>query len=283
VLAGTLLPWSPLVPAALRAGWQQRKSHAETLFLLLWAGVIFAFFSESNSKLIPYILPVFPPLALLIGKWFAETRDGRLVRWQGIGTGLLLMLIGAAALAYPRFFGEKEIGVMDGAIVGGLLICQGIVSMVAARKGEPVRLFISLAATACIFAILAPPVIYARVAVDKSARELARAINEKAGKDARIACFGNYEQGIPFYTHKRVIVAGNPDELEFGSLQGDHSAWFMDQYAFVRLWDSPGTLFTVIKRRDLPMLQKLAATPAEVVSVAGERLLITNRPLHGAR
>jgi 4-amino-4-deoxy-L-arabinose transferase-like glycosyltransferase len=278
VLAGTMLPWSLFIPAALKKGWQERKGHGETLFLLLWAGVIFAFFSKSNSKLIPYILPVFPPLALLIGKWFAETRSASSVRWHATGTGALLTLLGAAAIAYPQLKGG-EISVRDGAIVGGLLVCQGIVSILAGLKGEPVRLFAAMAASAGIFAILAPPVIYARVAVETSARELARAINEHAGPEARIACFGGYEQGIAFYTRRRVILAGDPGELGFGSRQGDNSAWFMEKAAFGKLWDSPVTLFTVIRRRDLPELQSSAVTPVQVVTASGKRLLITNRPL----
>jgi 4-amino-4-deoxy-L-arabinose transferase-like glycosyltransferase len=282
VLLGTMLPWSLFIPAALKKGWQERKGSAESLFLILWAGVIFAFFSKSDSKLIPYILPVFPPLALLMGKWFAETGNRAQVKWQALATGLLLALVGAAAIAYPRLAAKSEVSALDGAIVGGLFICQGIVTMLAGRKGEPARLLVALAATACVFAIVAPPVIYGRVALDTSSKDLARAINEKAGKDARIACFGNYEQGIAFYTHRRVILAGDPDELEFGSHQGDHAAWFMDKQAFVKLWDSPGTLFTVIRRRDLPLLQK-AATPVVLVAVEGNRLLVTNRPLPEAK
>jgi 4-amino-4-deoxy-L-arabinose transferase-like glycosyltransferase len=279
VLAGTMLPWSLFIPAALKKGWQERKRHTDTLFLLLWAGVIFAFFSKSNSKLVPYILPVFPPLALLIGKWFAEAPREKSVRVLATATGTLLTLMGAAAIAYPQLVGKAKIGVMDAAIVGGLMICQGVVSIVAGRKGEPVRLLTWLAASSCIFLVLAPPVIYARVAPDKSTREIARAINEKAGKEARIVCFGEYEQGIAFYTHRRVILVGDPDELGFGSRQGDHSAWFMEIVPFIKLWDSPGTLFTVIKRRDLPILQILAKTPLQVVSASGDKLLVTNRPL----
>lgn len=283
VLAGTMLPWSLFIPAALKKGWQERKEHGETLFLLLWAGVIFAFFSKSNSKLIPYILPVFPPLSLLIGKWFAEIRGGKAVSRPALATGALLAMIGAAALAFPHLSKKGEIGALDGALVGGLLICQGIVCIAAGRKGEPLRLFAWLTATACVFAVSAPPLIYARVAEQTSAKELARVINERAGASDKIVCFGKYEQGIAFYTHRRVILAGDPDELEFGSHQGDHSAWFIDKDAFIGLWEAPGTIFAVLKLRDLPILQKLAATPVEVLYLAGDRVLVTNRPRRPAR
>ena len=279
VLAGTMLPWSTFIPAALAKGWRERDSQALTLFLLLWAGVIFAFFSKSSSKLVPYILPVFPPLAILIGNWFARGGPLASVRRHADGTGALLALLGAGAIAYPLVAAKAQIGVADGALVGGLLLCQGIAALIAGKSGDPVRLFAALAVTAYIFAIGAPPVVYARVAVEKSSQEFARVINEKAGREVKIACYSGYEQGIAFYTHRRVIVVGDPDELSFGRDQGGHSAWFLDKAAFGKLWDSPEPLFTVIKLRDLPELQRAVKTPVEIVSQVGSRALISNRAI----
>jgi 4-amino-4-deoxy-L-arabinose transferase-like glycosyltransferase len=279
VLLGTMLPWSLFIPAAVKKGWQERKRHQETIFLLLWAVLIFAFFSKSNSKLVPYILPVFPPLALLIGRWFADARASRSLKWTGIATGSLFLIIGAGALAYPRLFPRPEISVVDGTLLGGLFLGQGIIAVLVSLRGEPLRLFVSLAATAAIVVVLAPPLVYRRVAVQKSVRELAAIINEKAGPEAKIACFGDYEQGIAFYTHRRVILAGDPDELEFGSKQGDHSAWFMDEAGFAKVWESPDTVFTIVKKRELPNLTKVIVTPPQTVATVGNRLLITNHPL----
>jgi len=276
VLAGTMLPWSLFIPAALRKGWRERGSR-EILFLLLWAGVIFAFFSKSSSKLIPYILPVFPPLALLMGKWFAETFSTRPLRLWGTATGLLLLLCGSVVAGYPLLTTDALLTVRDGALVGGLLIGEGVVALIAARKGESLTLCGSLALTATIFALFGPPVVYQRVEVDVSAKELARVINQQAGKEARVASFDAYQQGIPFYTHRRVIVVGNPDELEFGSKQGDHSAWFMDRPSFLKLWEGPDTLFTVVKKRDLPALEASTVAP-RLVATAGNRLLVCNKP-----
>jgi len=279
VLLGTLLPWSPFLPAALAKGWRERGSGGQTLFLLLWAGVIFAFFSKSSSKLVPYILPVFPPLALLIGNWFARGGYGRSLRRHAAGTGTLLVLLGGAVIGYPLCFPRAELGVADGVLVGGLLLCQGCAALAAGRSGDPVRLFAALAAAAYLFAAGAPPVVYARVAVDKSSKEFARIINERAAREARIACYSGYEQGIAFYTHRRVIVVGDPDELEFGRDQGGQAAWFLDKAAFDRLWDSPTPLFTIIKLRDLPQLEAAVKTPVQLVSSVGNRALVSNRPL----
>jgi 4-amino-4-deoxy-L-arabinose transferase-like glycosyltransferase len=279
VLLGTMLPWSPFIPAALKRGWRERSSRTQTLFLLLWAIVIFAFFSKSSSKLVPYILPVFPPLALLIGNWFAGVAPEVSVRRHAGFLAGLLVLLGAAGIAYPLVFAKPEIGAADGALIGGLLLCQGVVTYLAGRGGDPVRLFVALAATAFVFASVAPPVVYARVAVEKSSKEFSRVINERAGSEVRIACYSGYEQGIAFYTHRRVIVVGDPDELGFGRDQGGHAEWFLDKPALHRLWDSPAPLFVVLKLRDLPGLQAAVRTPVEVVASVGRRVLVSNRVL----
>lgn len=52
------------------AFFSQKKPAKYGYFLLLWTSVIFIFFSLSKSKLIPYILPVIPPLALYVGLFF---------------------------------------------------------------------------------------------------------------------------------------------------------------------------------------------------------------------
>src|SRR5207247_962953 len=66
VLAAGMAPWLvPLGHAAVRAFRQ--RSDAE-LLLWIWALVVFVFFSASGSKLPPYILPIFPALAVLAAR-----------------------------------------------------------------------------------------------------------------------------------------------------------------------------------------------------------------------
>lgn len=283
VLLGTMLPWSPFIPAALKRGWQERKGQTAALFLLLWAVVIFAFFSKSSSKLIPYILPVFPPLALLIADWFTRGASVKSLRGHAMGTGAFLAFLGAAAITYPLSFPKPEIRLAEGVVVGALFLLQGFATMAAGRAGDPARLLATLAATAYFFAIAGPPVIYAKAAVDNSSKEFARVINEKAAPEVRIACYSNYEQGIAFYTHRRVIVVGDPDELSFGRDRGGHAEWFLDYDAFHKLWDSGAPLFTIVKKRDLPKLQAAVKTPVQIVSEVGKRVLVSNIAVNQAK
>jgi 4-amino-4-deoxy-L-arabinose transferase-like glycosyltransferase len=75
------LPWTIFLPQALihHFSWQHRNQYQVPLFFILWATIIFLFFSFSQSKLIPYILPIFPPLAILTGHYVAERFNRSLI------------------------------------------------------------------------------------------------------------------------------------------------------------------------------------------------------------
>ena len=116
ILIGGLLPWTAFLVQAVRnkcpRTWQDRGMHRESIFLLLWAGLIFLFFSRSDSKLIPYILPVLPPLALLIGKYLAERMGGTTPIRNALGTLFLIVLYGLFSVALvmaPHYRPEIDI------------------------------------------------------------------------------------------------------------------------------------------------------------------------------
>jgi 4-amino-4-deoxy-L-arabinose transferase-like glycosyltransferase len=63
VLAGLLLPWSPLLPLlARRAGYRDPRR----LFLLAWAVFGLVFFTAATNKLPGYLLPLLPAAAALM-------------------------------------------------------------------------------------------------------------------------------------------------------------------------------------------------------------------------
>ena len=109
VLLGTMLPWSFFIPEALRRAWQERKSsQGDTLaYLAIWALLIFAFFSKSNSKLVPYILPIFPPLALLMAWRWQKAVDEGFGSLKGYALSLCAVLL---VLAIGARFAERHTG-----------------------------------------------------------------------------------------------------------------------------------------------------------------------------
>ena len=83
ILVVGCLPW--LLPAgrAVLFGWRTSPARGQfnaRRFLWVWVVVTLCFFSASDSKLVPYILPLFPPLALLMASPSPPMTNPMLVR-----------------------------------------------------------------------------------------------------------------------------------------------------------------------------------------------------------
>ena len=88
-----LLPWTIFVVPALVAYWPYRKVFHEPvlLFFVLWFLTVFLFFSFSDTKRELYLVPLLPTVALLLGNYFDDLRNGAVAetglysldrRWQ---------------------------------------------------------------------------------------------------------------------------------------------------------------------------------------------------------
>jgi 4-amino-4-deoxy-L-arabinose transferase-like glycosyltransferase len=72
VLLVGFFPWTPILFQSIWTALTcNRKERPLLLFFLLWAAVVFLFFSVSATKLVSYILPIFPPLAVVAG-WYLD-------------------------------------------------------------------------------------------------------------------------------------------------------------------------------------------------------------------
>jgi hypothetical protein len=97
-----------------------------------------------------------------------------------------------------------------------------------------------------------------------------------AGPDTRIVTSGPM-QAVSWYTGRRVLVTGKPDELEFGSRQGDQKAWFPDRDALLAIWKGKGHILFILKKREYETLAPMLNPAAKVVQESGRLVLISNR------
>ncbi|MDO9349804.1 MAG: phospholipid carrier-dependent glycosyltransferase, partial [Deltaproteobacteria bacterium] len=108
------LPWIFFLPAAIAYGFSGGRAgiKREFLFLFVWFAVIFIFFSFSKGKRGLYLLPLFPAVSLIVGKWWDEFLSASIKyfhhRWFSIPlrifSGLLLSLgVGIPWVVSTRF------------------------------------------------------------------------------------------------------------------------------------------------------------------------------------
>lgn len=104
ILLGGFLPWTVMLPAAARAAWGRVRAKtltAEQALLLGWTIPPFIILSLSGSKLLTYVLPLFPALALAV----AVRLQGRTrVAWR-MAVPAVAILLGLAAFA-DRFHAQ---------------------------------------------------------------------------------------------------------------------------------------------------------------------------------
>ncbi|MFN8543344.1 MAG: glycosyltransferase family 39 protein [Candidatus Binatia bacterium] len=92
-LAVGFLPWSLALPAVIAR--LRRSVTPRDRTLLAWTATVFLFYSLSAGKRIAYLLPLFPPLAILVGAALAT----RLHRPTPAATRAALLVSGTLALA----------------------------------------------------------------------------------------------------------------------------------------------------------------------------------------
>lgn len=160
VLVAGFLPWTLYLPAAIREFWQDcRTKHQQSvdqsnfhylipLYSVVWIAFIFAFFSISSTKLLTYILPLFPALALFVAAaWARFSTQGKAItpkahRWFSIPSLILPIgiLIGGTVFItsmdklLPREAAGVEANGYNLAAVALLLVGSGVTAWLIQKK-----------------------------------------------------------------------------------------------------------------------------------------------------
>lgn len=301
ILLLTMLPWSFYAVRAVARAWSERRHQdgERLMFLLIWAAFIFLFFSASHSKLIPYILPVFPPLAILTGRMFSDLIDREQQKMFGpenaiLGTLLVLMAVLAVIYPHVRDLAPVLTGTglvrpgsslltkppilspAGGVVAACLSLCLGTAIWLASRKKNVLIMFTGLCISSYSLETIGLQVFMEGIEFKKSSKELALLAQQATSQGGCLATFG-YEQSLPFYTGKRVVVVGDRGELDFGSRQGNQTAWFVDETDFMRLWQRERPVVVLLKRADYERIAPQLVPEPLVLGYKGKKMLICNR------
>jgi 4-amino-4-deoxy-L-arabinose transferase-like glycosyltransferase len=95
----TWFPWILFFPWAIRWVWQRRREDARMRFLLCAIVPAFVIFSIIIGKRTVYIMPLYPPMAILIARSVLDLVDERRVKWLKPMTMVLCAVLALAALA----------------------------------------------------------------------------------------------------------------------------------------------------------------------------------------
>ncbi len=272
VLLAGLLPWTSLLPRALLQAFQAaRNGERATGLLLIWAAFVFVFFSWSQSKLIPYILPLVPALSLLVGRGLARWRPAALVpHLAAVALGAAL-LCAAVLIAAHLPGGARLASQADSATVWALAAAFALLALTATlavrwcRQGHVRRAVAAVAVGIVCFTQL---VLFG---ADRLPRMQALVVAVQRLRpwvehSQSFYCVGLYPQPLPFYLRRTCTLVGYRGELDFGlRQQPGRGIDSLDE--FVRRWRSEPTASAVLSPAVYRHLEALGA-PMRVIYTA---------------
>ncbi len=283
-----LFPWiyfsGQAMREALPGGWKARKDNGEAWFFLIWVVFIVAFFSKSQSKLIPYILPVFPPMAVLIGHsisrvWIGQSANKfRAGAWGFIVTALLLVV---AAVVAPKPPGQADLNAYLPVLrvtLGGAMLLGAAATFVGLRRNQP-QLMIGAVAISSAALLLA--VSFGGGAFEKtSTKKFAMILKPLLKPDDRVYCIGIYNQDLPVYLDRLVSVVDYRGELGYGiDAEPDlTSARFLTPAAFPEEWAKPGAAYAVVRKKAYDKWVSKSGLPFDVLSQSDGFILVAKSP-----
>jgi len=279
-----MLPWTLFVLCApYRLGRfardvLYRRVSVGTLYCVVWAGVVFAFFSLSGSKLATYVLPMFCPLAVLAGRFFDRLiRDGDAAVLRRGNRGLLIAagLVLVAAFVTAQVSDNWRVGVIVPRAYGG----AALLATVAAWALRCVR---RNALAASLAPLLFGMLVVQLVAISgrqvaAQYRPLGLVVRAHAQPDDLVIDYRHYIQGVTFYGQRRTIMVGGRGELDFGSRQGDQRAFFWDtDEQLLEAWASGRRAFLIINRSELEAIRRQLHPVPRQIAAHGKKVIVVN-------
>ena len=254
------LPWSLFLPFAMVDWFKSRAfTRDHYLFLALWAGVIFLFFSLSAGKRPAYLLPLYPPLSLLVAAWLGEAWEGARIRaigfkfiaWLFFFMGLLafgsllVVVIGDSLPTLLSYFGMmlkakdqahlslvRDVLGRAGVVVPAFLLLSALLWVSTARHLVAKRCWAATTRLACLSvltALVVQAVFIPAIAESRSYKPFVLEVNRRLACGGTVSIYGegwDYTS-VVFYRGDRVAVLKDDDRSLRERLRGSGDYYIM--------------------------------------------------------
>lgn len=279
-------PWIVFLPQtikqALPSSWQTRHQQKNALFFLLWAVLIFIFFSFSKSKLIPYILPVFPPLAILTAHYLQQAIACK--NTIGLKLSYAALLIFSSLIMVVFFIFPHYVHVPDPITATRYLYLAGTVLFIGILTANlfvyrhPHRATTITFSTCALFLLL----FYAAIpAIDaRTIKPLSNRLKPILRPNDEVITYNQYYQDLPFYLERRVTILNWKNELTFGSQHQNKPDWMINDPIFWQHWHSQRRIFVIMGAKEYHQFRLRHAKETDyLIAQTINNVLISNKEL----
>jgi len=272
VLLFGMLPWTVLMFDTLVRAWrgsvQRIKAFSPERFLLVWAVFIYFFFSISGSKLPSYLLPMFPALALLMGKQIAEMKSSRLFWLILPSLVVVAILLGVVPFSAKQaadtplqmqMYSDYTVWVT---IAAAIWLIGVVVGLGLLRREKKMTAVIALALSSLVFSQLATSG-YNTIARERSSYIMAEAIKPLIKPDVPFYSVYCYEQTLPFYLKRTFTLVDFQDEMDFGIKQ-EPERWIASVDILAQRWGTQTEAYAIVPAQIFYILQQQGMAMKEI-------------------
>lgn len=277
VFAG-FLPWSIFAAQAIKDAFNRKGLSGIDGFFLLWLGTVLIFFSIPKSKTIGYILPIFPPLAILTARYLDHFWQENLKREKlGLSLFLLMSWVVLPAITLITLFKHHAMGpwLLIAALI--LALMGGIVFTLARQSRSLGTGWAAMAAGSILFCITFLG--SATTLNHDSLKPLALQLNTHLQSGDEVVTYYKYYQDLPIYLQRRITIVADwqaadiPErdnwvrEMWYGIRFQNTSDWLISEKTLWERWRSPRRVVVLLDKR---RFQQFAALSGNTVKEHGE-------------
>ncbi|MCO8577794.1 glycosyltransferase family 39 protein [Burkholderia multivorans] len=282
VLLVGFLPWLSVAWQSVRHALRmprQPNGFSPMLVLLIWSAFIFLFFSASHSKLISYVLPVAPALALIIGAYlpllgadrFRRHLLGYLVFFVAAAFGIIFLAYQGDARTPNALYRAFQIWLYVGLAIAAVL------TLVAAWLNRRAGVTAALAAFGAAWLIFGT---IGGTGHDEFGRYssgalLAPAVRAELAKlppDTPFYSIEMLDHTFPFYVGHTTIMVHRQDELAFG-ISVEPNKWVPTVDEWIERWKQDTHALAIMPPGEYDALVK-QQVPMRVIARDNRRVIV---------
>lgn len=271
----TFLPWLFFLPVAFRWLWRRRETLEWRLpYLLSWTVGLFLFLSVMSGKLVIYLLPLFPGLALVVGAWWdsmlapsesadaarhagtRETDD----RWMARLTVAAVALYPVAAIAVSSAGAGRllppEIPPWMALATAGASALAAAAVFLGSRQSRPLRCFAALVVAAAL-ALSCARVAIIRLDDVQAPTKLGAFLREYKDEVHAMAIYKVRPGLLNFYADHRFDDLAEPDDVRRYLHRSEPALCVIDDRALPKVWTTLPPELRVLKEEDVGRLHFL--------------------------
>jgi 4-amino-4-deoxy-L-arabinose transferase-like glycosyltransferase len=204
VLIIGFFPWNTLLFQSIYHSFTDyKKKFNELVFLNIWVIVVFIFFSVAQTKLVSYILPMYPPMAMLVG-WYIDQlcnnyyNAKKQYSWSILLGILILGFIGGAILGVTQMPNLTHSVLFLNSTLLSMLVCIIFFTW----KNQIEKLFWTNVLGMMIFSFVLVGMVFPAIAPQFSTFNTARQFEECYNGNSPIYISKFLHPGFSFYSNK---------------------------------------------------------------------------------